>query len=161
MAAKKSNSSTSPVLWLVLIQWVIAYEWLSSGLGKFIKPDFMKTIGKTLGAFAAKTHFKFYGNFLHSTGVPNAQLFGNLVRYSEIFIGLGLAVGGYLVLTRRSLSFWWQLILVVSLFGGALLNLNFYFAAGWSGPSTEGVNLVMGLVQLILGLYFVKSLKRA
>ena len=145
--------------WLVLVQWVIAAEWLLSGVGKFTKPDFMNGIASTLKAFEAKTNFEWYQSLMSNWLVPNAQLIGNVVRVSEVGIALALLVLGYLSIQRKKVSQTLVMGLVVALYAGALLNLNFYLAAGWSSPSTKGVNIVMGLVQAILGTYYLLRLK--
>lgn len=148
----------APILWLVLIQWSIAYEWLTSGWGKFASPDFMNGIGKTLAGFASKTQFEFYANFLNATAVPNPTLFGNVVRCSELAVGLGLTAGGILMLWLKEVPKFVTIILVIALYGGALLNANLYMAAGWSSPSTAGINIIMCLVQAILGTYYLTTL---
>lgn len=146
------------VIWLVLIQWVMAYEWLQSGWGKFASSGFMDSIGKTLQGFASKTNFGFYADFLNAFAVPNPALFGNVVRFSELAAGLALAVGGFLVLRFNQLPKFVTIILIAALYGGALLNANLYMAAGWSSPSTAGINIVMFLVQAILGTFYLFTL---
>lgn len=145
--------------WLVLIQWVIAVEWLLSGVGKFTKPDFMGGIAGTLKAFASKSNYEWYQTIMNNWLVPNAELIGNVVRVSEVAIGLALLFLGYLTVQRKKVSQTLVMGLVVALYAGALLNLNFYLAAGWSSPSTKGINIVMGLVQAILGTYYLLRFK--
>jgi hypothetical protein len=154
--AKKLNQH---FLWIVLIQGVIAFEWLKSGLGKFTKPGFMNSIEQTMTAFAAKTPHQWYSEFLKANVIPNANYFGNLVRWSEVLFGVILVTGGLALMRQNRLSFWMHKVLVIALLGGALLNLNFYFAAGWSSPSTEGINIVMSLVQLVLAAYYLVGYK--
>lgn len=147
----KTNKLDNPGKALAAVQLILAYEWLNSGIGKFTKPEFMAGIDKTLATFANKTNFSWYGDFL---GSANAQLFGNITRLSEVLIGLGLLAGiAYLI--KRSLPGWILWASIVAAFGGALLNLNLYLAAGWSSPSTAGINVVMGLTQLVLGWYLL------
>ncbi len=146
------------VLWIVLIQWAIAYEWLQSGWGKFASSGFMDGIGKTLAGFAAKTEFGFYGDFLRAFAVPNPTVFGNVVRFSELAAGLGISIGGLLVLRFNHLPKYITIVLVAALYGGAILNANLYMAAGWSSPSTAGINVIMCLVQAILGTYYLTTL---
>lgn len=146
------------VVWLVLIQWVIAYEWLQSGWGKFASSGFMDGIEKTLQGFASKTNFGFYADFLNAFAVPNPALFGNVVRFSEMAAGLALAVGGLLVLKFNQLPKPVTIVLVAALYGGAILNANLYMAAGWSSPSTAGINIIMFLVQAILGTFYLTTL---
>ena len=147
------------VVWLVLIQWVLAYEWLHSGWGKWSDPAFMAGIGKSLAGFAAKTPYGWYANFLKSTAIPNAQVFGNVTRSGELLVGTALLLGGIVLLARKRLPAVAIWLVAIACFGGALMNVNFYLSAGWSSPSTSGINLVMGLVELILGIYYIANRK--
>ena len=149
------------VLWVVLIQWVLALEWLMSGYGKFAKPDFMANIGKTLSTFGSKATNPSYAQFLNQTAVPMASLFGNLTRYGELLGGLALLIGGWLVLRHKKVSNLVKAIVLLALIGLAFMNLNFYLAAGWSSPSTAGINLTMGLIEAILALCYIQLLRES
>lgn len=146
------------VLWLVLIQWVLAFEWIQSGWGKFASSSFMDGIAKTLGGFAAKTQFGFYSDFLKSTALQNPTLFGNVVRFSEVLAGLAFALGGLWLLKFGNMPKILTIGMVVAFYGAALLNANFWFAAGWSSPSTAGINMVMGLIEAVLGTFYLSTL---
>lgn len=154
---KLNKIPESSLLWLVLIQWVIAFEWLKSGLGKFTDSEFMFDIPRTISVMIANTSYSWYADILKST---DARLWGNLTRFGEVFFGLVLAVGGWYALKRVTLPRGLTLLLVVALYGGAFMNLNFYFAAGWSSQAVVGVNLVMGLIQIVLGTYYLAALKK-
>ena len=147
------------LVWLVLIQWVMAFEWLHSGWGKWTSAGFITNVGKTLDGFAVKTPYTAYGDFLRSTAVPNAEIFGNAIRSGEILVGLALLLGGLLLMCKRRIPVLASWILAIALFGGALMNLNFFLASGWSSPSTWGVNMIMGLIQLILGIFYLTNRK--
>ena len=142
------------VVWLVLIQFVLAFEWLHSGWGKWAGPGFMDSISKTLEGFATKTPYKAYGAFLNSTAVTNADMFGNAIRLGEMGVGIALVISGVLLLTKKRLPSWAVALMVVAFLGGALMNLNFFMASGWSSPSTWGVNMVMGFIHLIFAIYY-------
>lgn len=161
---KAKTKSTKPITnwanvsWLILIQLTIALQWLLSGWGKFASDEFVVGFSKTINVFIAKTPNGSYASFLNEIVLPNADFFANLVRISEILIGLALVIFGVYYYTQRHLPISFRLLLVLALFGGALLNLNFYLAAGWSSPSTAGINMLMGLIQLILGAFYAKGL---
>ncbi len=168
MADKKTTKSTSKktksttnwanVGWLVLIQWSVALIWLMSGWEKFVDDKFVGGFTKTVGLFAAKTPHAFYADFLKSTVLASPDFFANLVRTGEIFVGVALVVFGAYYLITKKLDPIYRGLLAVALVAGALLNLNFYLAAGWSSPSTAGINTVMGLVQVILAAFYIKTL---
>ena len=147
------------LVWLVLIQWILAFQWLHSAWGKWSSTGFITNIDKTLDGFAAKTPYTAYGDFLSSIAVPNAEAFGNTIRSGEVLVGLALFLGGVLLLFKKrvpSVATWF---LVIALFGGALMNLNFFLASGWSSPSTWGINVVMGLTHLTLGIFYILNRK--
>lgn len=146
----------TPLLWLMLIQWVIALEWLQSGWGKYAKPDFMEGLEKTLGFFAAKHPDDGIAQLLKEVAIPNAELFGNLVRMGEVAVGVTLLIAGWLALTRGSRG-WIRWSLAGALVVGILLNATFYLAGGHTSPSSSGINLVMGLVQAVLLAYYLSD----
>jgi len=145
------------VVWMVLIQFVLAYEWLEAGWEKWSGPGFMANMDKTLAAFTAKNPHTAYVSFLQNTAVPNAQLFGNMIRFGELGAGIALALGGILLLVKKRLNPIVIWLLVLAFFGAALMSFNFYFAAGWTSPSTSGINLVMGFVELIFAIYYTTN----
>ena len=147
------------VIWLVLIQFVLAYEWLHSGYGKWVEAGFMTNIGKTLNNFADKTPYTLYGDFLQGIAVPNSELFGNVIRTGEILVGITLIVGGILLFHKRYLPKPASWLIAITLLGGAFMNLNFFLAAGSTSPSTWGVNMVMGFIHLILAIYYISNHK--
>lgn len=163
MATKKAKkpinkTNWANVGWLILIQWAVALEWLMSGWGKFADDKFMLGFSKTVGAFAAKTPYNFYASFLKDTVAANPDFYANLVRTGELLIGVALVAFGAYYLTQKQLPNLYRGLLVAALLCGALLNLNFYLAAGWSSPSTAGINVLMGLVQLILAGFYGKTI---
>ncbi len=145
--------------WIVLVQWTLAFEWLHSGWGKFTAPGFMANIEKSLQGFADKTSYTTYAEFLKSVVLPNAETFGNAIRGGEIAVGLALVLAGVILLTKRRLPESATWLVVLAFFGGALMNVNFFLAAGWSSPSTWGINLVMGLLHIILGVLYLLNRK--
>lgn len=147
------------VLWLVLIQWVLAIEWLHSGWGKWASPGFMNAIGQTLQSFASKNPYSWYVGFLNTTAIPNSYLFGNLIRSTEMSVGIIFALGGLALVAGKRLHPGASWVIAIACFAAALMNLNFFFAAGWTSPSTWGVNAVMALIELILGIYYVSNVQ--
>ncbi len=133
-------------------QVVLSYEWLSAGWEKIINPAFVGDMGKTLGYFAGQNPFGWYKSFLTGFAAQNSALFGYLVAWGEFAIGLGLLVGAFVYafaardgLKRAALG-----VSILALLGGLVMNANFYLAAGWTGPGTHGINVVMFWLQAIL-----------
>lgn len=151
--AKKGTQH--PAFWLVLIQWVLAFQWIHSGWGKFQGSTFMNSAASTLNSYAGKTSFTFYADFLRSTVAPNAWLVANFVRFGELAVGFSMLVGGIALLWypkfRRYVLFW----LAVTMSAAALINLNYFWAASDAHPSVWGMNAVMGLSQGVIAAYYI------
>ncbi|QQS23238.1 hypothetical protein IPM19_01580 [bacterium] len=114
----------------------------------------MTNIATTLGSFAEKTSYKAYADLLYTVIIPRAELFGNIIRTSEVLVGAALLLGGAWLLYKKSLPTPVAALLVLALLGGAAMNLNFFLAAGWSSPAVWGINTVMGLIHLILAIAY-------
>lgn len=88
-------------LWHVVILRVwIGYYLLQQGTGKFLG-DFPHRdwIGRQIGDLDKVALFPWYESFLRNVVFPHRELFGYLVTYGEILIGLSLIFG---LLTRLS-----------------------------------------------------------
>ncbi|HEX3099731.1 MAG TPA: hypothetical protein VHQ41_02040 [Patescibacteria group bacterium] len=147
------------VTWLVLVQFSLALEWLHATTSKWLEPDFIVGINKTLETFAAKTPYHFYSSFLNSVAVPHAQLFGNLIRIGELGVGLTLLAGGIFLLSKKELPAAAQWLVIIACFGAALMNLNFFLASGWTSPAAWGLNILMATIEIILGVFYIQALQ--
>ncbi len=130
--AVKTNDSA---IWLALVRIFFGFLWLQAGIEKLDSGTFVAGMGKTLAAFASKNPYGWEKDFLLNVATPNATLFGALAMYGEILVGLALLFG---VLSQ------------VGVIGGLVMNIAYLFAAGWTSPSTETVNLAMAGVSIIL-----------
>jgi hypothetical protein len=148
---------------LLAIQGLLAYEWLHAGWGKVSTPDFVRNLAKTFSAFAAKNPYGWYKAFLEGFATRNATLFAYAIELSQLVIGLTLlaAIGVMLYAktneSRRAAMF----AATVALFGGALMNANFYLASGWMSPSSSGLNLVMFWIQVTLASTWLSAASRS
>lgn len=161
-AFKKLGENYS-LLGMAAIQFVLAYEWWSAGWEKVSNPEFANGMSKTLGYFASQNPFSWYRNFLTGFAAKNARAFGLVVEWSEIAIALVLFGTALAVLyakqarARRSAL----VLAAIALTGGMLMNANYFFAAGWTGPGTKGVNVVMFWTQAVLWYVWISSLVRS
>lgn len=140
------------ILGLVGVQMVLAYEWWSAGWEKVSSPEFVSGINGTLGYFASKNPFPWYKDFLLGPATNSSTLFAYSVEWSQVTIAIILTFAGVFFVYSKNLSIQ-KLALkfsVLALVGGMLMNANFYLAAGWTGPSTHGINVVMFWVQAVL-----------
>ena len=119
MTPYKSLHTPRITTWVLLpLRLFLGITFLYAGIQKFIDPQFFHPsstgyIGKQVATFALTSPLR---GFLLQVVVPHADLFGHLVAYGEIAIGLGTLVG----LLFRSAAFF-----------GLLLSLLFYLSATW------------------------------
>lgn len=117
------------------LRWAMAIEWLNSGYGKMTNPKYLSGFAATNANFAKNTSFGWYKDFLNGTVIPNATFWANLTMWGEVLVATALLLG---------------LLTNVGLVGGFVLNLNFWLAAGYSGGSTFGVNVMMGSMAIAM-----------
>lgn len=142
---------------LIFVQLIIGYEWFSSGLSKVMMShaESLAEILASLSKFASQNPYSFYKSFLLVYAIPSGELFSWLIPWGEFLAGATLIVSAGLLL----LGFYHKLLRMVSLFalvGLIFMNINFWFAAGWLSPSTAGLNLVLGLIESVLCLAWLK-----
>jgi uncharacterized membrane protein YphA (DoxX/SURF4 family) len=111
------NLKERTYLWYVVpLRLWIGYYLLQQGIRKYQR-DFPNTdwIGKQIGELDKVNIYSWYRSFLTDIVVPNRELFGYLVMYGEILVGLCLVLG---LLTRLSA--------IVGLF----MLINYFFGPG-------------------------------
>jgi uncharacterized membrane protein YphA (DoxX/SURF4 family) len=146
----------------LLVQVVIGYEWLSSGLTKLKHGDFPGGLANDLHERA--THASsWYGNFLDSVVIPHASTWGYAIEIAEVAIGVTLIVSAVarLMHPMRSVTAWLAGLTAAAAFGGLLLALNLTFANGYGvgpiGPDSfdEGITLdvlLIGIQAILCGV---------
>lgn len=134
------------------VQIILAYEWLSAGWEKVQGGQFVPNIGKSLARFENGNPHEWYVSSVLGLAKSHPAAFGMLVQWGELLAGVGLvvALALYTFSTQPSFKDAARFIAVAALLGGAFMNLNFYFAAGWTSPSTGGLNALMFWVHVVL-----------
>ncbi|OGL74463.1 hypothetical protein A3E39_01690 [Candidatus Uhrbacteria bacterium RIFCSPHIGHO2_12_FULL_60_25] len=141
-----------PILILLTVQLVFAYEWWSSGWEKVTNPLFADGLPKTFAAFASNNPFPWVKNFLTTIATPNAATFALLVTWGALAAGIALfaAAALYAYSKNAKMKRWMVALSLAALIGGMLLNATYFFSAGWTGPGTKGMNVVMFWIQAML-----------
>jgi uncharacterized membrane protein YphA (DoxX/SURF4 family) len=140
------------------LQAVLAYEWLHGGWDKISGGQFVLNIGKTLARFENGNPHEWYVGSVLRLAKDSPEVFGQLVQWGELMAGIGLVATLFAYGFSRE-SKWKNVaryVAAFSLFGGAFMNANFYYAAGWTSPSTGGLNMLMFWVQVVLILSWMK-----
>ena len=126
-------------LWLALIRIMVGWIFLQSGWEKLANPAFAAGLPKTLAFFASKNPYPWMVNLLQTVAIPNAGFFALLFSWGELLVGLSLFFG---ILSQ------------VGLLGALAMNLTFYFAAGWTSPSTGSLSLLLIVASVVMFLAF-------
>jgi len=107
-----------PVWTLLPLRLFLGLTFVYAGIQKLTDPQYFQPsgrgyIGKQIQAFAVGSPLH---DFLVRVALPHANLFGTLVAYGELAIGIGTLLG---LLSRPAAFF------------GALLNIVFFLSASW------------------------------
>ncbi|MNS30335.1 hypothetical protein D3C72_623660 [compost metagenome] len=121
---------------LAIVRIAVGLLFLSALLAK-LNPDFVPTFYKALQPFIKSTPYAFYKDFLAQTVVPAHMAFAYLVLIVELVVGVGLVLGLFTA----------PLALL-----GAVLALNYYFAAAGLGFATGALALLLVVVLVALAL---------
>ena len=159
-SANKPNLS---MVGLLLVEMIIGYEWLVSGVAKFVRGGFPsgladELITKSVGAP------EWYRSLIISVFIPNAEVFGYLIMISAVLAGVALLVGPFIWLcawdrvsdrVRKVVLFF----TAVAAIGATYLAINVHLANGASHPwfipengFDQGIDLdsVLPAIQLVI-----------
>lgn len=160
---------------LLVVAMVIGYEWLISGLVKFMRGDFPAGLANELLEKSAEAP-AWYGSFLKSAVIPIAELFGYAIETSELLAGVALIAGPLIWLfawdrvsdgIRRAVLFF----MAVAAIGGAFLAINLHLANSASHPwltpgdaFDEGIDVdsvpAIQIVIATISIIFLTQLRR-
>ena len=144
---------------LLIVQMIIGYEWVLSGIAKFVQGDFPSGLGDELAAVSAEAA-GWYAGFLNSVVIPNATAFGYLIETAEVLAGAALIVGPLIWIfawerTPEGLRTTVLFLMIAAAVGGIFMAINFHVANGgnhaWVLPDSgfdEGVDIDLLLVAI-------------
>lgn len=161
-------SSRLPLVGLLLVQLVVGYEWLASGLSKLIRGDFPGGLADDLRE-KSKGAAGWYRSFLDGAVIPHAHAFGYLIEVSELLTGIALMAAALAWLTVwERLPRGGRLAVLFATAGtslaGIVMAINFHLANGsappWGIPGAsfdEAVDLDSLIVALLLVFLVVSA----
>jgi thiosulfate dehydrogenase [quinone] large subunit len=157
------TASRIPLIGLLLVQLLVGYEWLMSGVTKIVRGDFPSGLAgelrdKSQGAAG------WYKSFLDGTVIPHASAFGYLIEIGELLVGIALVVAALVWLFRwERLPEAGRLAILattaIASFVAIFMAVNFHLANGASHPwlipkdgFDEGIDLdsLLPAIQLVL-----------
>ncbi|HRN96662.1 MAG TPA: hypothetical protein PLD54_04405 [Candidatus Levybacteria bacterium] len=136
---------------------VIGFIFFKSAYGKLTGGEFVDGLAGTLKFFASENPHSFVKTFLTDTIIPNSILFGHFTMWGEFLSAVCILVPVVYYLFTRKRTKHMMFLLGIGFLVGAFLNWTFWFAAGWTSPSTHSLNLLMGLIQSAGVVYVVKD----
>jgi len=157
----------------LLVEMIIGYEWLVSGVAKFVRGGFPAGLADELAEKSVNAP-EWYRAFLESVAIPYAVPFGYFIEIAELLAGIALLVGPFIWLcrwdsvsdgVRRSVLF----STAAAAIGGAFLAINLHLANAGSHPwlipdngFDEGVDLdsVLPAIQAVIAVVSIIFLVR-
>jgi thiosulfate dehydrogenase (quinone) large subunit len=159
-AATKRRAAGLP-LSLYVMQLILAYEWLLSGLDKVANPSFGPQLPTVLRGSTIVNRYGWYSTFLKDVVLPHASLLAPMVELAELAIGTVLIASAALwmwqPLARLTRYVGWAACM--ALVGAVLLSLNYSFQQGTPLPWIDaaqafspgmGIDMLIALLSLPL-----------
>lgn len=170
--ALKGKPSLS-LMGLLLVEMIIGYEWLVSGVAKFVRGGFPSGLAEELLEKSEGVP-AWYGSFIQSSVIPYAEVFGYLIEISEVLIGVALIAGPliWLFVWERSsdrVRYAVLFLTATAAIGATFLAVNLHLANGASHPwlipgdaFDEGIDLdsVLPAIQIVIATVSIIFLKR-
>lgn len=125
------------------------FIWLRSGAGKVLGGSFSNSLGTTLEKFASNNPNIWYKNILLAIAIPNARSIATMIVVLEVLTGLLVIISVIFLLIYPKENKISEAVLILGLAIGFFLNLNFWLASGWTSPTSDGLNLLMMVIEVI------------
>lgn len=156
MEKKVTSQLVLPILLLI-----IAYQWLIAFLNKAVNKDFFSQMPQQMKGAISSITFQPYATLLKNVGIPNSHLFGILVMFGELFVGVIFLLYAIQKMTGKNNKLLAKLGLLATIVG-AFMNLNYALMGGdtlFVDPGNAfqeaiSVDWFMFLMQITLIVYF-------
>lgn len=132
---------------LAAVQAIIGWEWLMSGSNKLLSGSFPQGLAETLTGMMKDNPDSWYVAFLQHSILPHSVLYGYLIEWAEISIGVILLGGAFILLSpprrkgqpQHRIAVMYSFAAIGAALVGAFLTINFHFlAGGWIFPWFDG-----------------------
>lgn len=144
----------------LIIYLILGGIWLRSSIGKITGGKFVDSLGTTLTKIAQNNPYPWFKSFLQDMVISNSKIFGNLIMWGEVLTAAAIVLGSFYLLFFGGNQKLGLIILILGLLGGMFLNAIFYLGFGYSNVSTESLNLLMFLVELVGVVVLLVSLNK-
>jgi thiosulfate dehydrogenase (quinone) large subunit len=170
LASRHVRNAFRPAAWgLAMVEAVIGYEWLLSGLDKVLSARYLPGLADALRTSMQENRNSWWVAFIQRQLFPHAQVWAFLVEIGELLVALGFFAGTLLWVCGRFPAARWTRWLnagvLLVLCGGVLMTANYYLMAGHglpglnpANPFDEGLSLDGVLTAIGLGLLLIHLL---
>lgn len=158
---------------LAAIEAIIGWEWLMSGGNKLLSGTFPQGLADTLNEGIKNNPDGWYVSFLQQAVIPHSVLYGYLIEWSEVAVGI-ILIGAALVLLgkprmpgepQHRLAVAYSIAAILAAVVGIIHTVNFhFFMGGWVIPTfnpsdayDEGIDLE-GLLPLFLLVIIISNI---
>lgn len=158
---------------LAAIEAIIGWEWLMSGGNKLLSGTFPQGLADTLNNGIKNNPDGWYVSFLQQAVIPHSVLYGYLIEWSEVAVGI-ILIGAALVLLgkprmpgepQHRLAVAYSIAAILAAVVGIIHTVNFhFFMGGWVIPTfnpsdayDEGIDLE-GLLPLFLLVIIISNI---
>ena len=164
---------------LAALQAILGWEWIMSAANKLASGSFPQGLAGALTDSFKGNPDDWYVVFLKQVVLPNSTLFGYLIEWSELFVGIILISGALVLLTRprvagepqHAMYVLYSVLVIFAAAVAAFQNINFhFFMGGWivptidpSGAYDEAIDLeallpLLFLVVIIANLALIQAM---
>lgn len=174
LASRHVRNTFRPAAWgLAMVEAVIGYEWLLSGLDKVLSARYLPGLANALRTSIQENPHSWWVAFIQQQVLPHAQVWALLVEIGELLVALGFFAGALLwasgCFPTARWTRWLNAGVLLALYGGVLMTANYYLMAGHGFPalnpgnpfdeglSLDGVLTAIGLGLLLLHLVTWRS----
>lgn len=145
---------SAKVLYFIFL--IDGFIFLKSGYGKLMEGKFAGALAGTLGKSVDNNPYPIVKDFINSIAIPNAVLFATLTMWGEFLSGLSIVIASlYLWFVPAPIKAGY-LVLLAGSFVGMFLNAVFWLSLGWTSASTDGLNMIMFVIELS-GVFFASK----
>lgn len=142
------------------IDLILGLTWLRSSWGKITGGKFVDSLGNLLSQMSQNNPYPLFKSFLQTVAIPNSKLFGMLTMWGEFLTALLITFASLYLLFFKADHRLGLIALILGLLGGMFLNAIFWLGFGYSNVSTDSLNILMFLVELVGVVVLVVSFNK-
>lgn len=131
------------------IYLILGGIWLRSSVGKITGGKFVDALSGVLTKTAQNNPYPWFKDFMQNVAIPNSKIFGTLTMWGEFLTAVAIILSALYLLFSKGDQKLGLTVLILGLLGGMFLNALFWLGFGYSNVSTESLNLLMFLVELV------------